>query len=127
MNKAEIRPPSNLEKGILDKLLSAEFPGASELRQQMREIKVQTSDLEGSVKLFITNKIYAEVLDSVPVEASYADSGEQHSPEIKVHILLHVYNGLMHELEFYKDDSSAIMRTPELDELLIETNGTPWT
>jgi hypothetical protein len=44
----------------------------------------------------------------------------------KVGILLHVYKGKMCELEFYKDNSTKILCLPDVNELVVETNGTPW-
>jgi hypothetical protein len=115
-------PPDEQAIAILRKLLNTEFAGARELLTQLPGLQVRQVDSDGSLELLVGHGDKARVKSCVPVEASYSDIGstDPHGPRVR--ILLHVLGGGLHELEFYKDDGSAIARLPTEDELLIDVN-----
>lgn len=114
------RAPNATEVGVLNELLAVNFPGASELRQQLKGLKVLEIDAQRSLVLRVKNQVPASVIYVVPVEATYSDVGnlDPHSP--RVNALLHVQGNLLDELEFYKDDGTEIVRWPDPEELEIE-------
>jgi len=127
MIEKDFGEPDELTKNILAKLLSVEFPGVNALRHQLEGLKVKQIDEDGSLELKVEQEGNAEVVHTVPVEASYSDIGSSDTHRVKVRILLHVRKGKMCELEFYKDDSSKILTPPDVTKLILDTNGTPWS
>jgi hypothetical protein len=119
---SEFRPPNENTILTLRRLLSAEFPGNTALIAQLPHIEVRNIDAEGSLEIRVTEDNKACVHSTVPVEASYSDTGNSDPFAPRVRILLHVRNGLMHELEFFKDDGSRILREPSDGELQVEVN-----
>jgi hypothetical protein len=121
MAEAPIRSPSDRELAVLRKLLDANLLDGKELQGQLPGLMVKEVDSEGSLELLVAadqpapmNKSTAEVI------ASYSDIGNSDPFSPRVRLILHTRKGLLHELEFYKDDGSQILRPPEPDELLIE-------
>lgn len=116
------REPTELEISIFNRLLSVEFPGVEHLRMQIEAMQVQTLDENGSLSLKVESSVHADVQSRVPVEASYSDSEEDSGDkEARVHMLLHVLDGSMKELEIYKDDGSAIVQKPLAQKLTLFT------
>jgi hypothetical protein len=120
-SKQNVRELNANEHGILNKLLSAEFRGRSELVVQLKECKAIPAgddDNYGSIYLVPESKVMADVTSRVPVEASYADLDGG-----SIEILLHVVEGLVHELEILRSDGSEMM-TKEIqpDKLVVEVN-----
>ncbi|HEY5943618.1 MAG TPA: hypothetical protein VIT89_12265 [Solirubrobacterales bacterium] len=85
-------------------LLRQEFPGRQALREQVSSLAVAPIDVEGSLRLEAEGP-RAEVRERVPVEAMVEDVDG-----VTIHVLLHVVDGLMSELEIYKDDLKAPRR-----------------
>lgn len=79
-------------------LLKEGFPGRQALLEQVPSLSVCPIDKEGSLRLE-TSGPRAKVKQRVPVEAMQEDIDG-----VTIHILLHVIDGLMNELEIYKDD-----------------------
>jgi hypothetical protein len=50
----------------------------------------------------------AEVVRRIPVEAEFDDQDG-----VGVHVLLHVLDGYLNELEIYREDSSPLQREPD--------------
>ncbi len=73
----------------------------------MAGAQARAIDPGGSLELRAANGVTADVVHRVPVEAEYDDEDS-----VIVHVLLHVVEGRIAELEFYKDDGSAILRRP---------------
>jgi hypothetical protein len=106
------------ERQILERLLSFPFPGRDELRDQLRETKVGGLCTCGCPTLDLLTEqldhLRAPVRRRVPIEASYDDAdGDQ------VSILLHVVNGYLNELEFYRPDGQDIRAYPTPERLRI--------
>lgn len=99
------RPMSDREKQIVKVLLSKNFPGTEALHTQLETASVSAIDAEGSLR-FRVSGTPASVDSRVPTEAYYFDGRANDRPAIN--ILLHVLDGMLHELEVYKDDGSTI-------------------
>lgn len=108
------RSPTSDERKLLARLLSVDFQGRSAIIDQLRDAQVRTIDEFGSLEILSTSGPHSEVKQSVPVEATGADSDG-----VEVYALLHVHNGRVQELERYKADGSPIKVWPPADELEI--------
>ncbi len=106
------RRVADFERKIIDVLLEAEFPGRSEIRQQLNDCRVKTIDENGSLEFELNTHIKADVRRRIPIEGEIEDADG-----VLIHVLLHVVNGEVKELEIYKDDSSHIIRMPDASTL----------
>ncbi|WP_147329543.1 DUF6984 family protein [Paraburkholderia sp. DHOC27] len=104
----DYREPSLHERALMDLLTAPDFPGAGEIREQLRSCNVRQIDAEGSLGLQIQNPVRASVIARVPVELSAPDTDG-----VDVHVLLHVVNGICQEIEIYKDAPGPIGKLPE--------------
>lgn len=96
----EYRDPSVAESAALRRLLEEDFPGCSELRVQLDGLRVSTLDVEGGPALKPErNAPPAHVERRVPVEAEIEDADG-----VTIHVLLHVLQGRLHEIEIYRED-----------------------
>ena len=110
---ASFRPPSAAERTLLAAFLRAAFPGSPALAEQLPEVRSRRIDADGSLALEPSPGVLrADVIRRIPVEAELEDTDG-----VTIHLLLHVVNGLMHELEIYKDDSSPVRRSISPDDL----------
>ncbi len=102
------RPPSRDEHQLFHRLMEAEFPGKSAIVDQLHGVRVRSIDPEGSLELQPSSgSKKAEVIRRIPVEAAGRDDDG-----IIIHVLLHVVDGIVKELEIYKDDGSVIKSFP---------------
>jgi Domain of unknown function (DUF6984) len=100
------RPLVAAERAVLLKLLSADFPGRDALREQAAEALGRRIDAEGSLALQPSQDApAADVVRRIPVEAETEDRDA-----MPIHVLLHVVNGYMNELEVYREDSGKLDR-----------------
>ncbi len=114
----ESREPTQQELQLILKLLEEDFTGRDELLKQTENLKVRSIDGDDFSILLVPELVSkAFVYDRVPVEASYFDTPEDKARNMQTRVLLHVVDGLLAELEFYKDDSTSITRRPNLEEL----------
>jgi hypothetical protein len=105
MTSTEWRHLSSLESTIIDQLLAPEFPGKAQLAPQIAGSLVITLDEDGSVKFRVGETTPAsEVKYRVPTEGEFQDSDG-----VTVHVLLHVINGYIDELEIFKENSLPIL------------------
>lgn len=109
-NDVELEPRalSNLERDVLARLLSADFPGQPALLVQASDVKARRIDPNGSLALSPTRGTPAEVARRIPVEAEFDDLDG-----VVVHVLLHVRDGYMNELEIYREDSASLQNEPD--------------
>jgi hypothetical protein len=103
-NRSTYRALSEAELAFLEKLTSADFEGAEVLRDQVRQTQVAAIDLNGSLRLRPGDAVAAAIKHRIPVEASYPDPDGG-----VVHVLLHVIDGRLHELEIYREDSGRVL------------------
>jgi hypothetical protein len=101
---------SALERALLERLLSAEFSGKEAVLRQLSNARVRVMDAEGSLAFEVSSAEKAAVKHRIPIEAEAEDRDG-----VTVHMLLHVVDGMVTELEFYKDDSSRIQELPPPD------------
>lgn len=104
-----------VETEILNRLLSLSFPGSLALRYQVAQTEV-AEICEDCPTLFLVvdteRAAPAEVVRRVPVEGEAADSDG-----VRVHLLLHVVDGYLSELEVYRDDSDQVRQIPTAEVL----------
>jgi hypothetical protein len=102
-----LRSPSTTEAKLLRRLLSVDFQGAEVLRRQLVGALVEPIDRDGSLCIRPVNPTPAAVSRRIPVEATYAEPDG-----VLVHVLVHVIDGVLDELEVYREDSGAVVVTP---------------
>ena len=117
LREEKFRPLAGSEEIILRALLERDFPGHSELLQQLRGLQAKRVDAEGSLQFLVASDVRASVNRGVVVEARYADADTQGESGAHVNILLHVNEGKLSILEFYKDDGSMILQAPRVEVL----------
>jgi hypothetical protein len=112
-------PPRQLnswERGVLCVLLSRPFPGSHELRLQLPAVRVSEEYVgrDPSVVLTLdrTAGPTAPVRRRIPVEAEGRDEDGR-----TIHVLLHVLDGYLWELELYRSDGGQIRSLPEPESL----------
>jgi hypothetical protein len=109
----EFREPTQTERGMIDRLLEAEFPGKYELVQMMRTVRVRTIDEDGGLELQTAELgDRALVLQRIPVEAEAKAKDDR----MTVHVLLHVVDGKPVELEIYRNDGGRVKELPSPSE-----------
>jgi hypothetical protein len=99
-----LRPLTASERALLDKLVETSFPGSNEIKAQLQSIQVRKIDDEGSLELVSTSGPAAMVTERVPVEGELRDRDG-----VGVHVLLHVVEGRITELEVFKEDGSEVL------------------
>jgi hypothetical protein len=110
------RALTSYEHALLERLLSVEFPGRDQLRNQLKVVTARSTDVGGMLSLQVDPSLAANVKGRVPTEGQCADVDG-----IMIHVLLHVVDGTMRELETYKDDGSAVRKPPSPDALTLFT------
>jgi len=106
------RAPTPRELEILRKMIREDFQGAENLRTQLEDFKVRTTvedkDNYESIEIKTKKGMAAKTGQRVPVEGVAYDTDG-----VKIFVLLHVAEGLIVELEFYKVDGSPIISQPQ--------------
>lgn len=100
-----IRALNNSETSLLDKLLASPFVGATELQSQIHLAKVEIIDENGSLRFHLEKAVPATIDRRIPTEGQARDDDG-----VYIHALLHVVDGVLWELEFFKEDSSFTIR-----------------
>lgn len=106
------RPLREDEQAIIDRLLSVEFQDRDLISKQVEQSMVRRIDENGSLEFKVLVDLSANVQRRIPVEGQIPDADGT-----LIHILLHVVDHRVKELEIYKDDSSKVIRMPPADEL----------
>lgn len=99
-----LRPLARKEAAVLRTLLSQPFDGRVELAEQVAGLRVGALDEQGSLRLRTSGGSLSAGAYRVPVEASYTDADG-----VVAHVLLHVLNGRLHELEVYREDGGQVL------------------
>jgi hypothetical protein len=103
------------ERAILDCLLDHDFPGRDEIAQQLVNCSVRVIDENGSLEFQINSPIKASSVRSrVPTEGEAEDSDG-----VIIHFLLHVVDGVLRELEIYKEDNSTLLAMPDINAIRV--------
>jgi hypothetical protein len=107
------RLPDKVELAVINKLLEKGFPRRDDLLAQLKDLMVKTIDSEGSLSLKVNPPVAPMQLRGRTVaEGYYSDEEVSSSEGPQVHVLLHVLDNRLVELEIYKDDGSAIKKPP---------------
>ena len=105
-NDHTFRDLTTHEQGIIDRLLEKAFPGRDEICEQMKNCLVRTIDEDESLEFLVKSDVKAKVKRRIPVEAECQDTDG-----VLIHILIHVIDGKVNELEIYKEDGSPIIES----------------
>lgn len=116
---ASYRPLTDWERRVILRLLMERpFAGREELLIQLDGVVAKPIDEDGSVSLQCSRPVKASVIARIPVEAEAQDRDG-----MMIRYLLHVVDGLLNELEVYKDDSSRVLRQAEPEDLKVMNAG----
>lgn len=102
-----------LERRLFEKMLSVPFPGNDILRSQLDHVLVKCADSNGGLCLLATGPIQPVYLrNRVPVEGETQDVDG-----MPIHLLLHVVDGVVNELEIYREDNGALLAGVDPDSI----------
>ena len=110
------RPLKANERDLLERLLDPDFPGRDELLGQVSSVTAKEIDEDGGLALRCAPNRPAPVKCRVPTEGECADNDG-----VMIHVLLHVVDGVMSELEVFKEDSSRVQNPPLARDLVLFT------
>ena len=99
------RPMAAEERELPTALPREEFPGQSALLRQARQATARSIDDDGSLEFDVADASAASVGRRIPVEAELDDVDG-----VVIHVLLHVLDGFLSELEVYREDSKPVQR-----------------
>ena len=105
--ESEFREPTARERGLLERLLEADFSGRNELAPLLRNAIVRTIDEDRGLELESRLQGKAAVMRRIPVEAEAKDEDG-----VVIHMLLHVVDGRPVELEFFREDGTTVRKVP---------------
>lgn len=108
----EIHPLTAVERDWLDRFLSYDIDGIEQLRAQAATVQARWVESRGQpAMLFSVNPTSprATVKSRVPVEAMVRDADG-----MGVHLLLHVVDGYLSEIEVYREDGNPLRHWPDL-------------
>ena len=103
-----------VERAILDRLLEVAFPGRDEIREQLESAQVWSLGMNGGLAIAPTSPVVATVINRIPVEAEGVD--DDLAP---IHILLHVVDGRVSDLEIFREDGGPVRKVPVPAELKV--------
>src|SRR5439155_26331187 len=109
-------PLTSYERALLEKLLEPQFPSRDELLRQMSSVTAKQILPDGTLILKCDPNPPATVKSRVATEGQCSDADG-----VTIHVLLHVVDGAMSELEIFKDDSSEIRKPPSPNDLVLFT------
>lgn len=115
------RALSHDEREIMKALLEPEFPGKHALRKQLDSAQVAAECACGCRSITFVVEGYNEPPTPttllVPVEAEAYDTDG-----VPVYVILHVWDGLLHELEILRADSQPLQHLPSAQSLDVSAN-----
>jgi hypothetical protein len=114
MSNSEFRQPTVEENRLIQRLLEADFEGKKEVAAQIAGVLVRPLDDDGCLEFKVRAGQKAFVTNIIPVEAEALDRDD-----VMIHALLHVVNGVVHELELYKEDNSRIVMMPKPEDWVL--------
>jgi hypothetical protein len=103
------------ERGLMEKLLEADFPGRDELRTQVGSVTAKQIEQDGTLSLRCDSGLPSPRKQTLVAEAwcKDADGGD-------MSVMLHVNkDGFMNMLEIIKYDFSSIIRPPTAHDLIL--------
>lgn len=111
----DFRTLTDDERQLIETLLAHDFPGRDQLFLQLEFATARRIFNDGTLELQTPGHPVAAVTRRVPVEGTCLDDDGK-----TIHILLHVKDGFLHELEILKADSSPIISSPKASKVV------PW-
>ena len=96
------------EMKLIHRLLEKHFPGRDAIAEQLNTALVEPIDANGSLKVFVNSDVNTVTEFRIPAEGEVEDIDGT-----TIHLLLHIVNGKVDELEVYKDDGSAVIKMPD--------------
>ena len=108
----KLRPLTNGERQLLNRLLEEDFPGRNELVGQIDKSLVEQLDQHGCLEFHNVTGPPSHVKSRIPVEGEFEDVDG-----VTIHILLHVVKNRLKSLEIFKNDSSEVVSMPEPEKL----------
>ena len=96
-------------------LVARDFPGSKELALQIQDCQVRHLDEDGSLEFRVMMPVKASAVKyRVPAEGEAEDSDG-----VTIHFLIHVLDGVLDELEIYKEDNTPIIILPRIDAIRV--------
>jgi hypothetical protein len=109
----EYRTLDDREKGLLEKLLEADFPGRDELRAQISSLTGKQIEDDGTLSLRCASGPPAPTKYALAMEGECTDADGA-----KIAVMIHVdKGGFMNMLEIIRYDGSPIINPPSADTL----------
>jgi hypothetical protein len=103
------------ERGLIEKLLEAEFPGRDELRAQLESVTAKQIHGDGTLTLKCDSGAPSSSKYRLAMEGRYRDADG-----MTISIMLHLdKHGFMSMLEIYKFDLSPIINQPSARDLVL--------
>lgn len=94
-------------RALVQRMLQETFAGSMQLRSQLGKAVMTPTEGDGCWAFAVQSQYRAHVDEEVPVAAEAADADGE-----TIHALLHVVDGLLHELEVYREDGKPIDAWP---------------
>lgn len=110
----DFTPLDGQARRILATLLSRSFPGRDDLVQQVPSCRGRQLDDHDCLALSVVGAPPASVIRRIPVEAEVEDADG-----MTIHVLLHVVDGYMIELEVYREDGGELRAPLRVDGLRV--------
>jgi len=105
------------ERAILHKMLSRPFRGSAVLFTQAEKARVRWVVANGSPALLFNvspGATRVDVPERTPVDAELRANDVDGTP---ICVVLHVVDGLLHEIEMYREDGAPVQHIPKVAEL----------
>jgi hypothetical protein len=102
------------ELRIVQRLLQEAFEGRDDLISQLRDAHVRRIDDNGSLAFRVGGPSAVQISARVPVEGEAPDVDG-----VPIHVLLHVVDGRLAELELYRNDLGTILEFPKAENLSV--------
>ena len=110
-----VHVPTSEERALIERLLSVAFPARDELRTQVATAQVAWIASSGApaLRIHVTDGVPAPPdFPLVPVEGIAMDVDG-----VPIHFLLHVGEGLLREIEIFREDGERLLRFPSIEEI----------
>jgi hypothetical protein len=109
MPELDYRPLTDSEKAIVMKMLSVDLPGVEILREQANHAMARVLDRYGSIAFKLGLVERTRFSDGPLISALQPDTDTVQRYGPYVNIILFIKDGLIAELQIYKDDGSKIL------------------
>ena len=112
---SEFRQLTDRERGLVEKLLDADFPGRDELRTQLASLTAKQIEEDGTLSLRCESGVPSPSKYRLAMEGWYKDADG-----MTISVMLHLdKNGFMSMLEIIKPGTSPIINPPSSYDLVL--------